>query len=420
MDKISVITVVYNDVDNIRTTMESYFAQSWPDKEYIIIDGGSTDGTVDIIKEYSDKLAFWCSEKDNGIYDAMNKGISHVTGDWINILNSGDYYVDNYSLENAITNINTNDVDVIYGNSIEVRVNDDQFREAGNNIKGMEYEPIYRHGSSLIRSKVQKKFLYDTDKENEYGFALDWDMIYRVYKAGYSFKKVNILLEAFQIDGISNKPLKGLLYNYKIVARGKFNLKAFIKFILYSCRTLIVQSNFYCWLSIFIKDYIVNSWLPCIPFWCIRRWYLHIIHAKIGKDSFIMKNNYFMGPNRFSIGAYSHINRGCTMDARGSITIGDNVSISHQVMLLTGGHNANSASFRASFLPINIEDYVWIGAGCTILQGIHIGKGAVICAGAVVTKNVADYAIVAGIPAKKISERTKDLKYNCMGYLPLT
>lgn len=66
-NKISVITVVYNDAKNIRQTMESFFSQTWEDKELIVIDGGSTDGTVDIIKEYSDRLGYWCSEKDKGV-----------------------------------------------------------------------------------------------------------------------------------------------------------------------------------------------------------------------------------------------------------------------------------------------------------------------------------------------------------------
>ena len=119
-NKISVITVVFNDVANIRATMESFFSQTWEDKEYIVIDGGSTDGTVDIIKEYADKLAYWCSEKDNGIYDAMNKGIVHATGDWINILNSGDYYASNDALNKVITlAIDINSTDILYTNSIE-------------------------------------------------------------------------------------------------------------------------------------------------------------------------------------------------------------------------------------------------------------------------------------------------------------
>ena len=73
-NKISVITVVYNDVKHIRETMESFFSQTWEEKEYIVIDGGSTDGTAEVIKEYADRLAYWCSEKDTGVYDAMNKG----------------------------------------------------------------------------------------------------------------------------------------------------------------------------------------------------------------------------------------------------------------------------------------------------------------------------------------------------------
>ena len=117
-NSISVITVVFNDVKHIRETMESFFSQSWEDKEYIVIDGGSTDGTVDIIQEYSDRLAFWCSEKDDGIYDAMNKGINHATGDWINFLNSGDLFASPQSLEQAINRASDiNQADILYGNS---------------------------------------------------------------------------------------------------------------------------------------------------------------------------------------------------------------------------------------------------------------------------------------------------------------
>ena len=88
--KVSVITVVYNDVGHIRETIESFFSQTWEDKEYIVIDGGSTDGTIDIIKEYANRISYWISEPDKGMYDAMNKGILKANGDWINILNSGD------------------------------------------------------------------------------------------------------------------------------------------------------------------------------------------------------------------------------------------------------------------------------------------------------------------------------------------
>ena len=117
-NKISVITVVFNDVTHIRETMESFFSQTWEEKEYIVIDGGSTDGTVDIIREYGDKLAFWCSEKDEGIYDAMNKGISHATGNWINFLNSGDVFTNASSLSHLMNDCSL--ADIVYGNSVEI------------------------------------------------------------------------------------------------------------------------------------------------------------------------------------------------------------------------------------------------------------------------------------------------------------
>ena len=204
-NKISVITVVFNDVANIRATMESFFSQTWEDKEYIVIDGGSTDGTVDIIKEYADKLAYWCSEKDNGIYDAMNKGIVHATGDWINILNSGDYYASNDALNKVITlAIDINSTDILYANSIEQLPNGDKiYVEANNDIDKLRWEPIYRHGSSLIRRKINLENLYETNR-TDLGFALDWLQIHNLYKKGYVFKKVDTTLETFLQEGMSN------------------------------------------------------------------------------------------------------------------------------------------------------------------------------------------------------------------------
>ena len=96
--KISVITVVFNAVDTIEDTIKSVMAQDYRDIEHIVIDGGSTDGTMDVVNQYREYLAMVMSEPDNGIYDAMNKGIDLATGDIIGNLNADDWYADNACL----------------------------------------------------------------------------------------------------------------------------------------------------------------------------------------------------------------------------------------------------------------------------------------------------------------------------------
>ena len=127
-----------------------------------------------------------------------------------------------------------------------------------------------------------------------------------------------------------------------------------------------------------------------------------------------------MNANLISIGKHSHINTQCILDGRGGITIGSSVSISHRVNIMTGSHDYKSPNFQGIFKPIVIEDYVWIGVGATILQGVTLGRGAVVCAGSVVTKDVPDYAVVAVIPARIIDSRTEDLDYECKWDVPLT
>lgn len=113
---LSVITVVYNSVNLLESTIESVTNQEYPNIEYIIIDGGSTDGTVDIIKKFESVIDFWISEPDTGIYDAMNKGIAKASGEWISLMNSGDLYSSSTAL-NFLNNCRV-DVDIYYSDTI--------------------------------------------------------------------------------------------------------------------------------------------------------------------------------------------------------------------------------------------------------------------------------------------------------------
>ena len=111
---ISVVTVSYNAVTTIEKTILSVINQNYSNIEYIVIDGGSIDGTVDIIKKYADKITYWVSEPDKGIYDAMNKGIIVATGEWINFMNTGDTFY-NENVFSEIFELNSYTEDVISG-----------------------------------------------------------------------------------------------------------------------------------------------------------------------------------------------------------------------------------------------------------------------------------------------------------------
>ena len=419
-NKVTVITVVYNNVSGIRETLESFVSQSWSNKELVVIDGGSTDGTWEVVKSYSDKIAYKCSEPDGGIYDAMNKGIDKANGEWITFLNSGDVFVDDQVLERVFGNNEYMGVDVVYGNSIEISDTARLLQVAPSDVSRMEFFPVYRHGSSFVRTSTQRKYKFDISLKKELGYSLDWEMIYRMYKCGCSFEKVDVAIQAFLKEGVSDRPYKSRWYNYKITSGSHFDIRKLLYFLYNSLIYAATNSCVYRWIRAFFMEFLLNSILPAIPFWSIRRAYLKLVRAKIGKGSFVMKNVYIQSPNRLTIGDGSHINRGVVLDARGDIVIGSSVSVSHNVNIMTGGHDHMSTGFTGIFKPIIINDYAWIGVGATILQGVTIGKGAVVCAGAVVNKDVADYEIVGGVPAKKLGERIKDLKYKCVWDVPFT
>ena len=112
---ISIITVIYNDGKKLEETILSILSQTYDNLEFIIIDGSSTDGTIDIIKKYEDKIDYWISEKDSGIFDAMNKGILAAKGDYINFMNAGDFFIRKNLVKEIVDILNSEEIDFLYG-----------------------------------------------------------------------------------------------------------------------------------------------------------------------------------------------------------------------------------------------------------------------------------------------------------------
>lgn len=148
------------------------------------------------------------------------------------------------------------------------------------------------------------------------------------------------------------------------------------------------------------------------PSHLIRRFFYRLAGVKIGKGSTIHMEARFYNPVNIAIGEDSIIGEKVVLDGRGQLMIGNHVDIASEVMIYNAEHDVQSEDFTAKSAPVVIEDYVFVGPRAIILPGVKIGRGAVVGAGAVVTKNVEPFTIVGGVPAKIIGERKiKDLNY---------
>jgi acetyltransferase-like isoleucine patch superfamily enzyme len=139
--------------------------------------------------------------------------------------------------------------------------------------------------------------------------------------------------------------------------------------------------------------------------------YRSLFKLTLGPGSVIYNNCELRDPHRITIGRGTSIGDRCILDGRGGLTIGNSVNFSTGAWVWTMEHSVNAPDFAASCAPVVIEDFAWISCRAVVLPGVRIGKGAVVAAGAVVTRDVEPYAIVGGVPAKKIGERSRDLNY---------
>jgi acetyltransferase-like isoleucine patch superfamily enzyme len=174
-----------------------------------------------------------------------------------------------------------------------------------------------------------------------------------------------------------------------------------------------------------ITNRLKNYWLDLVllkltimgncPIWTIRKAVYQLFGIKIGSGSVIHMWAKFYDPKNIEIGSNTHIGDNSFLDGRNAIIIGNHVDIATGVLIYNEEHNIHSEQFEATSGPVEIEDYVFVGPRAIILPGVKIGRGAVIAAGAVVTKDIPDFTIVGGVPAVKIGDRkVKNLNY-CLG-----
>ena len=194
---VSIVTVVYNGEKYIENTIESILNQTYKNIEYIIIDGGSVDSTVSIIKKYQNRLAYWVSERDNGISDAFNKGIMKASGEIIGIINSDDWY-ENNTIEEVVKNIN--DFDIVYGDLQLWKGNEKDFLVKGDH-HFLTREMTVNHPTVFVRKECYSKLgLFDTG----YELAMDYDLLLRFLVNNSRFRCVPMVLANMRWEGLSD------------------------------------------------------------------------------------------------------------------------------------------------------------------------------------------------------------------------
>lgn len=236
--KISIITVCFNAEKDIEKTLLSVLSQTDKDYEYIIVDGKSTDNTLNIINKYKSDFIRKrihidvVSEQDDGIYDAMNKGISRANGSWINFMNAGDTFYDQNVLNNMKKYLQESKADIVYGDSFKYN-RYYSYLLISDDADLLKQRMAFVHQASFIKSKIQKEHLFSL----KYRIASDYDLFLRLYLQGYKFEYVSELVCAFSLDGVSNSRLVDVYKEIYLVrvANGVVDSNSFAVKVEYIC-----------------------------------------------------------------------------------------------------------------------------------------------------------------------------------------
>ncbi len=221
--KISIITVVYNNKETIAHAIDSVLGQKYKDIEYIVIDGNSSDGTVDVVKSYGKKISKFVSEPDRGIYDAMNKGIRLASGDVVGILNSDDFYIDDEVIGRVVREFEEKKVDSVFADLVYVKPDD--LGKYVRRYSSKKFKPskfaygwMPAHPTFFVKKTFYDQHgLYKTD----YKIAADYELLIRFlhrYRLTYSY--IDAVLTVMRMGGASTSGFRSNWILNKEILRG--------------------------------------------------------------------------------------------------------------------------------------------------------------------------------------------------------
>ena len=231
--KISIITINYNNSSGLERTIKSVVNQDYNDVEFIIIDGGSTDSSVNVIKQFKENISLWISEPDKGIYYAMNKGIERCTGEWVNFMNSGDTFFDNNIISTIFSYSHT--ADVLYGDNI-LEYNWGSIVLGPDELSKTKQKMVFGHQTSFTKSEILRKYKFDT----EFELAADFKLFHTLYQEGYSFEYIPICISICDAKSGISKTAPIIAFKEDAIITGRINDKNWeVSFLCYKIRIFL-------------------------------------------------------------------------------------------------------------------------------------------------------------------------------------
>lgn len=198
--KLSIITINYNNRNGLQKTIDSVISQSFKDYEWIVIDGDSNDGSREILEQYCDRFAYWCSEPDRGIYNAINKGLSHATGEYVQFLNSGDWLYSETVLEKTFSIIDGKN-DIYYGDYVQV--NEDNRLNPITLPEELGFF-FFPYNNICHQATFYRRSLFDNNPYDEsFSIVSDWAMNLKLLFGGRTFKHLNQFIAYYDNQGKS-------------------------------------------------------------------------------------------------------------------------------------------------------------------------------------------------------------------------
>ena len=230
---ISIVTVTYNCKGILQKTIDSVVGQDYPNMEYVIIDGASTDGTLDVIKRNAKYLSLVVSEPDSGIFDAMNKALSYITGDWVIFMNAGDQFWSSQTLTSCFNKSVTKDYGVVYGKTY-CKKGDFQMTPFFKQHKKFQTMGI-SHQSLFVRADLAKSIRFD----KRYRVAADYNMVREVYNRGFKFYYVDEYVSIYDLNGYSKANAWLQLKEVADICNAKYSFSYYVEIIKFNLKRII-------------------------------------------------------------------------------------------------------------------------------------------------------------------------------------